>query len=91
MSMLTQLWPVGTYDQSLIKTGNKHMLKSFSNILQSSLIGFAFQFKRYIYAASKQCKILIQIKLSNIPKSYSKQVSIKLEACSKHTQYFAKG
>ena len=45
LSVLTQFLPVCMYDQSLIKLDNNHMLKSFSNIPQSSLIEFAFQLK----------------------------------------------
>ena len=48
MSMLTQFLPVCIYDLSLIKLDNNHMLKSFSNVLQSSPIESAFQFKIYM-------------------------------------------
>ena len=67
------------------------MLKAFSSILQSSLIEFAFEFKRYM------CKLAQGVQNSYLnqalrhTKSYSKQVSIKLEACSKHTKCFTKG
>ena len=69
------------------------MPRTLSNILPSSLIKFAFQFKRYC-TCCKLAQVMqnaYKIKLSNIAKSYSKQVSIKLEAYSKHTEYVAKG
>ena len=74
MSMLTQFWPVCTYDQSLIKLGNNHMQKSFSHILQSSLIEFDIEFGKD-YASHKLAQA--------VQKSY-------LNYTLKHTQVILK-
>ena len=76
------------YDYSFIKLNNDHILKSFSNILQSNLIKFAFQSKDTF------CKLAQVVQNSYsyqaLNHTQNKLVS-SLKACSKHTKYFSKG
>ena len=92
MSMLTQFWLVCKHDQSLIKLDSNHILKLFSNILQSSLIGFAFQFRRC-------CCKLVQVVQNSLWNQALKHIQIilktslvsRLKHAQRYTILFAKG
>ena len=74
MSMLTQFWPVCA--QCLIKLGNFFFLKSFSNILQSSLIKYAFKCRGYC-----TCCKLAQVVQNSYLNQAVKHIQIILKRC----------